>query len=221
MSKTTFILFKPDANLFATRTKILDLILARGFKIKRRLEIAKPTQEQVEAHLKDLRLKNFSAYTRNVAFLLAGPVVAMELELPGSADPVGTMRELVGPTDPVNASNGNIRKMSSDSIVGAVEENRVVRNLIHAADSDEAAVVETLIWFGASTQTMTASNPLHGGTYSLMRKCCGERVWFDTHEDGNISLECRVCKARVIGKGREVFEQWNRMARNVAKLAAG
>jgi len=148
--KTTFVLLKPDAHDFSMRQGILDMILARGFRIKRSLEIPQATRPQVEAHLKDLKAKNFAAYLRNVAFLLSGPVLALELELPDGEDPVLAMRELAGPTDPANTTKGNIRRLSSDTIAAAVAEERAVRNLIHAADSGVAVKDETHIWFGAS-----------------------------------------------------------------------
>ncbi|MFH1030564.1 MAG: nucleoside-diphosphate kinase [bacterium] len=108
----------------------------KGYE-KRGVKIEKDPMEIGLAVQKNL-LKYFSA----------GPVIAMVLE---GAHAVEMVRKLVGPTDPFGAPPGTIRgDYSMDSFQMADEENRTIRNLIHASGSTEEAKKEIEIWFDPS-----------------------------------------------------------------------
>jgi len=82
----------------------------------------------------------------NRKFLQEGPIVAMIIEGP---DAIAIVREIVGNTEPRQAAPGTIRgdfaKLESYKI--GDEKKRVLRNLIHASDSENNAKHEIALWF--------------------------------------------------------------------------
>lgn len=68
--------------------------------------------------------------------------------LTGSSDIVAEVRRIVGATEPAKAAAGTIRGDLGlgDSYAHSSAEDRLVRNLIHASDSPQAAVQEAGIW---------------------------------------------------------------------------
>lgn len=82
----------------------------------------------------------------NADFLQEGPVIAIVLEGPHAIEVV---RKVVGSTEPRQAAPGTIRgdyaMMESYSL--ANDKARVLRNLIHASDSEETANREIALWF--------------------------------------------------------------------------
>jgi nucleoside-diphosphate kinase len=82
-------------------------------------------------------------------FLKEGPVLAMVLEGPHSIELV---RKVVGSTEPRSATPGTIRSdfASTESYSMADKDERALRNLIHASDSEETAKKEIGIWFSVN-----------------------------------------------------------------------
>ncbi len=82
----------------------------------------------------------------NMDFLREGPVIAMIIEGPHAIEIV---RKIVGPTEPRQASPGTIRGDYAmfESYAIANTKSRVLRNLIHASDSEETAKREISLWF--------------------------------------------------------------------------
>ena len=82
----------------------------------------------------------------NMEFLMEGPVVAIVLEGPHAIEIV---RKIVGSTEPRASQPGTIRSdfASVESYSVADEGKRVLRNLIHASDSNETAKREIALWF--------------------------------------------------------------------------
>lgn len=147
MKKHTFALLKPDAMQTGAYRKILGIIENSGFRGSEFRMINKPTEEQVDAHLADLKEKNQNAYERNRGFLLNGSMLALIFVREDDLDPVEELRKIVGSTNPPDAAEGTIRSLSTDSLQKAEEENRGCHNLIHASDSPESADKEIAIWF--------------------------------------------------------------------------
>ena len=82
---------------------------------------------------------------RLVEYLISSPVIAMVIE---GDDAVKKIREISGYTDPAKAKKGTIRgDFAEDSIMSSNREKRAVRNLIHAAGSEEEAEREIMLWF--------------------------------------------------------------------------
>jgi nucleoside-diphosphate kinase len=78
-------------------------------------------------------------------FLLSAPVVPMVIS---GNRAIETVRKIVGHTLPVAAAPGTIRgDYSSDSPDIANEEQRPVKNLIHASGDPEEAAREIKLWF--------------------------------------------------------------------------
>ncbi len=82
---------------------------------------------------------------RLVRFLSSGPIVAMILE---GNQAVAIVRKLVGSTEPLQSDVGTIRgDFTLDSYTIADNDNRAVRNLVHASSSVAEAEYEIKVWF--------------------------------------------------------------------------
>ncbi|BCX16006.1 MAG: nucleoside-diphosphate kinase [Candidatus Parcubacteria bacterium] len=82
---------------------------------------------------------------RLVRFLSSGPIVAMVLE---GNQAVAIVRKLVGSTEPLQSDVGTIRgDFTLDSYAIADNDNRAVRNLVHASSSVAEAEYEIKVWF--------------------------------------------------------------------------
>lgn len=78
-------------------------------------------------------------------YLQSGPIVAMVWEGVGV---VKLIRKIVGKTDPFSSPPGTYRgDFAIDSFDMANEQNRPVRNLVHASGEPEEAEHEIPIWF--------------------------------------------------------------------------
>ena len=82
----------------------------------------------------------------NMKFLREGPVVAIILEGPHAIEIV---RKIVGSTEPKSSPPGTIRGDFAmiESYSVADKKSRVLRNLIHASDSQQSAQREIELWF--------------------------------------------------------------------------
>jgi nucleoside-diphosphate kinase len=80
-----------------------------------------------------------------IKYFKESPVLIMALE---SYDCIETCRKLSGNTIPVLAAPGTIRgDFSHDTIDLANEQNRPLRNIIHASDTVEDGEKEIKVWF--------------------------------------------------------------------------
>lgn len=132
------VLLKPDAFFQGKSRQIIERLIGSGVQITSCVT-GIPTPSLVEqhySHLPPLILQ------RNVKFLCSGPVLKLEVigEIP-------RIRAVIGSTDPSKASPGTIRgDFANDSRELADLENRGIRNLIHASDSDENGKLELALW---------------------------------------------------------------------------
>jgi len=82
---------------------------------------------------------------RLVRFLSSGPVVAFVLE---GNQAIAITRKLVGSTEPLQSAVGTVRgDYTIDSYVLADNDNRAVRNLVHASSSLFDSSYEIDVWF--------------------------------------------------------------------------
>jgi nucleoside-diphosphate kinase len=94
--------------------------------------------------------KDHVAYGTNikdglVTFLKSAPIVAMVFEGEGA---VAIVRKIVGATEPAGSAPGTIRgDLSHDSYALSNEQNRPLRNLIHASGTSDEAKSEIVVWF--------------------------------------------------------------------------
>lgn len=105
-----------------------------------------------EAEGKDFPYPDYKAYGGEikrglVEFLKSGPIIAMVLE---GEQAVPLVRKLVGTTEPISSPPGTIRgDFSPDSYALSNEQNRPLRNLVHASGTVEEAKTEIDVWFTA------------------------------------------------------------------------
>lgn len=78
-------------------------------------------------------------------FMGSAPVIAMVIE---GDNAVARVREIIGGTEPITAGEGTIRQIhSDDSYEKANNENRPIKNIVHASGTIEEAEREIKIWF--------------------------------------------------------------------------
>jgi nucleoside-diphosphate kinase len=130
--RQTFAIIKPDALLAGNTGKIIDRIIAGGFRI-RALKLIHQSRAQAEGFYEVHRGKPF--YDGLTEFMSSAPCVVMVLEKEGA---VKAWRDLMGATDPAKADAGTIRKEFGAS---------VGENATHGSDSDENAAIEIAYFF--------------------------------------------------------------------------
>jgi nucleoside-diphosphate kinase len=128
----TFAMLKPDCVQRGLVGAVLDRLERKGFRIAA-LKLLTVSEEQARRHYAVHEGQEF--HERLVRYIQSGPVVALVLEAP---EAVAQLRALVGATRPDQAAPGTIR-----GDLGVDISN----NLIHAADSAEAAEYELAVYF--------------------------------------------------------------------------
>ena len=125
-------IIKPDAVRAGNTGKIIDRIIAGGFRI-RAMKMLRITRAQAEGFYEVHRGKSFFAGLTE--FISSAPCIVMVLEKEGA---VIAWRDLMGATDPAKADEGTIRKEFGSS---------VGENATHGSDSDENAAIEIAYFF--------------------------------------------------------------------------
>jgi nucleoside-diphosphate kinase len=128
----TLILVKPDAFARGLTGEILARFERKGLKIAA-LKLVQTPRETAETHYAEHAERPF--FGELVDFITSAPLVAAVLE---GDDVVKASRQLIGATNPLEASTGSIR---GDFAI------EVGQNLVHGSDSDESAEREIGIWF--------------------------------------------------------------------------
>ena len=128
----TFSIIKPDAtrrNLTGAVTKMLE---DSGLRVvaSRRIHMSR---EQAEGFYAVHKERPF--FGELCDFMTSGPVVVQVLE---GDDAVKRNREVMGATNPADATEGTIRKVFAESIEA---------NTVHGSDSDENAAIEIDFFF--------------------------------------------------------------------------
>lgn len=174
MTEQTLVLIKPDGVQRGLTGTIVERFERVGLTIVA-LKMLQPTQDQADRHYAlteawmmgvftkakakyEARGESFSysdhtAYGQSiknglVEFLVSAPIVALILE---GAQAVALARKLVGATEPASAAPGTIRgDFALDTYALSNDQNRPIRNLIHASGTIEEAQNEIPIWFNTS-----------------------------------------------------------------------
>jgi nucleoside-diphosphate kinase len=128
----TLILVKPDAYERGLTGEIIARFERKGFRIcaLRRMVLSR---DWAERHYEEHKGKEF--FEPLVDFITGGPLVAMILE---GERAIEAARQMIGSTDPVEATPGSIRGDLGLS-------TRL--NLVHGSDSPESAAREIRIFF--------------------------------------------------------------------------
>lgn len=142
----TFVLLKPDA----MRRKLVGEIISRLERSGLELlaaELVRPTRELAERHYGQEIAERWGEDVRQalLEYLCSGPCLAMVWAGPQA---VARARQVVGEKpQPSDCADGTIRKdLGVDSIEKSRAERRALENLVHAADSLEAAEREIRLW---------------------------------------------------------------------------
>ena len=128
----TLSIIKPDAVERNLDAQIKEMFLSNGFTIVQEKKIQIEKQE-AEKFYKVHETKPF--YNDLCTYLSSGPIVVMVLEKDNA---VLANRELMGATNPKDASEGTIRKKYGISID---------KNSVHGSDSIENAKIEINFFF--------------------------------------------------------------------------
>lgn len=131
----TFSIIKPDATARNLTGAINALIEKSGLRIvaQKRLRM---TREQAETFYAVHRERPF--FRDLVEFMISGPVVVQVLE---GDNAIARYRDIMGATNPANASDGTIRKLYAKS---------VGENSVHGSDAPETAEKEIAQFFAGN-----------------------------------------------------------------------
>ncbi len=129
----TLILVKPDAFARNLTGEILARFERKGLAIVA-LERRQLTREIAQEHYAEHSERPF--FGELVDFITSGPLVAAVLE--GDDDVVKAARQVIGATNPLEATTGSIRGDFA---------TQIGENLVHGSDSDESAAREAKIFF--------------------------------------------------------------------------
>lgn len=128
----TFLMLKPDAVQRGLVGQVIARFESKGFKLVG-MKLMQVDQALAEEHYAEHRGKPFFEPTVN--YITSSPVVAMVWE---GKNVVASAREMMGATNPANASPGSIR--------GAFGVD-ISRNIIHGSDSVGSANREISLYF--------------------------------------------------------------------------
>jgi nucleoside-diphosphate kinase len=128
----TLILIKPDAFERGLAGEVLARFERKGLRIAA-LRVVHADEEIANRHYAEHVEKPF--FGELVEFITRGPLVAAVME---GAEAVAAARQVIGATNPLEASPGSIR---GDLAI------EVTFNLVHGSDSDESAEREIETWF--------------------------------------------------------------------------
>jgi len=137
LERTLFIV-KPDAVERRLIGKILAHVEAQGFRIVE-ARLTQLTREETQAFYAEHEARPF--FHDLVAYMTSGPVMLTCLERENA---ITTLREVVGATDPLEASEGTIRKLFGKSKQS---------NSVHASDSAASSEREVKQFFGVAALT--------------------------------------------------------------------
>jgi len=132
MSNHTFTMIKPDAMKNGHAGAIIDRIMKEGFRIVA-MKLTKLSSEKAGEFYAIHKERPF--YGELVQFMSSGPIIAAILE---KENAVTSFRDLIGATNPAQASEGTIRKLFATS---------VGENAVHGSDSDANATIEGNFFF--------------------------------------------------------------------------
>jgi nucleoside-diphosphate kinase len=128
----TLILVKPDAFARGLTGEILARFERKGLEIAA-LKLVTTPRETAETHYAEHAERPF--FGELVDFITSAPLVALVLE---GQDVVKASRQLIGATNPLEATTGSIR---GDFAI------EIGQNLVHGSDSPESAEREIAVWF--------------------------------------------------------------------------
>ena len=132
-SQQTFVMVKPDGVRRRLVGEVIRRIEAKGYDI-REMRLMTVDESLAKKHYAEHVDKPF--FDELVSFVTSGPSVAMVVE---GADAVAGLRQVMGATNPLDATPGSIRGDFATEIT---------YNIVHGSDSPESAEREINLFFG-------------------------------------------------------------------------
>ncbi len=139
MPEETFFMIKPDGVARGLEDNILSRVKAIGLRVLEQKRLSFSAQQAAELYKPHLGKK---FYPGLIKFITSGPVLACIVSGEGA---ILKLRELMGDTDPLAASLGSIRGDLREEDV--INEDGIIKNLVHGSDSAESARRELRILF--------------------------------------------------------------------------
>jgi nucleoside-diphosphate kinase len=131
---STYFMIKPEAVRDQLFAEILQLVTRNRLRVDR-MELRTLSRETAEEFYAEHKERPF--FGDLVAYMTSGPVIALQLS---GEEAQPRLRQLVGATNPADATPGTVRYMFGRSLQ---------ENAVHASDSPESAARELRIIFGA------------------------------------------------------------------------
>ena len=131
----TFVMVKPDGVRRRLVGEVVRRIETKGYEIKE-MKLFTIDETLAKKHYAEHTEKPF--FGELVSFITSGPVVAMVVQ---GADAVLGMRQIMGATNPIEATPGSIRGDFATVIT---------ENIVHGSDSPESAEREVNLFFQPS-----------------------------------------------------------------------
>lgn len=148
MGKLTFIMLKPDAIQRHLEDEILSMFNEKGIHVVKAKTVVVAEPLILKHYEEVIGRVNIPDFPTRICNDFVGKTVRVFELTSTSGDLVHEVRELVGVTDPAKAGKDTIRgKYAADSMEDAKRELRMVRNLIHASDTEDNAKREIKLWF--------------------------------------------------------------------------
>ena len=132
-SQQTFVMVKPDGVRRRLVGEVIRRIEAKGYDI-REMRLMTVDESLAKKHYAEHVDKPF--FDELVSFVTSGPSIAMVVE---GADAVAGLRQIMGATNPLDATPGSIRGDFATEIT---------YNIVHGSDSPESAEREINLFFG-------------------------------------------------------------------------
>jgi len=128
----TFVMIKPDAVQRGLIGEIINRFEKKGLKIVA-MKMVSVDKDLAEKHYGIHKGKPF--FKPTVEYIISSPVVAMVIE---GYNAIQLVRNMMGKTDPKDASPGTIRG-DYGQFIG--------RNIVHGSDGEDTAKFEIDLWF--------------------------------------------------------------------------
>ena len=139
MLEKTYFMIKPDGVARGLTDKIIKMVEDAGLKVEARKEINVTPAQAADLYRPHLGKK---FYPGLIKFITSGPVLAC---LVSGESAISRLRALMGDTDPLAAERGTIRGDLKEMAV--INEDGIIKNLVHGSDSPAAAARESAIFF--------------------------------------------------------------------------
>jgi nucleoside-diphosphate kinase len=146
----TLILLKPDTVLRGIVGEIVSRFEKAGLKMVAVKMIA-PSKEHYHEHYETIGTMisrhGQEIFENTLKFMSSGPVIAIVLE---GVEAVGTVRKMVGATEPKSSAPGTIRGDYAHMSYGQADKQQVgIPNIIHSSGDKKEAEMEINLWFSA------------------------------------------------------------------------